>query len=134
MNGLNHFTTSVLGVVMPTNICLLIFDGHGNHLTLQTVDEANKTGIKLLRFPIDTTYVMQPLDVSICLALLRVKGWESKLDGHDNHIALQILDEANKINIDLLIFLHTNHIVQSSNVSVFGSFKDYFMDESKKKF
>ena len=55
----------MLGGVSPENIHLLIFYGHGSHIAIQTIEEANMLGIDLLTLPAHTTHMMQPLDVSV---------------------------------------------------------------------
>lgn len=45
-------------------------------------------------------------------------------------MALQIIEEANNLGIDLLtLSTHTTHRLQPLDVSVFGPFKDYFRVE-----
>ncbi|KAH9291763.1 hypothetical protein KI387_043047 [Taxus chinensis] len=65
LNWLCHFARSVPGGVSPNNRHLLIFDGHGSHVALQTVEEANKLGIDLITLPAHTSHKLQPLDVSV---------------------------------------------------------------------
>lgn len=65
MNWLCHFANSVLGGVLHENRNLLIFDGHGIHIVLQTVEVENMMGIDLLTLPTHTTHRLQPLDVSV---------------------------------------------------------------------
>ena len=40
-------------------------DGHGIHIDIQTIEEENRLGIKLLTFLTHTTHKLQPLDVSV---------------------------------------------------------------------
>ena len=65
MNWLCHFASSIPGGVSHENRHLLIFDGHGSHIALQTVEAANTMGIDLLTLPAHTTHRLQPLDVSV---------------------------------------------------------------------
>ncbi|KAH9292038.1 hypothetical protein KI387_042776 [Taxus chinensis] len=65
MNWLHHFASSVPGGVSPTNRHLLIFDGHGSHVALGTIQEARSLGIDLLTLPAHTSHKLQPLDVSV---------------------------------------------------------------------
>ena len=44
---------------------LVIMDGHGTHMTGDTVDLCNREGIDLCILPPHTTHVLQPLDVGI---------------------------------------------------------------------
>ncbi|KAH9320446.1 hypothetical protein KI387_015085 [Taxus chinensis] len=65
MNWLHHFARSVPGGVSPKNRHLLIFDGHGSHVALGTIQEARNLGIDLLTLPAHTSHKLQPLDVSV---------------------------------------------------------------------
>jgi len=65
LNWLCHFATSVPSGVSPENIHLLILDGHGSHMALQTIEETNIFGIDLLTLLPHTTHILQPLDVSV---------------------------------------------------------------------
>ena len=56
LNWIFHFSTSVPGGVFLENIHLLILDGHGSHMAVQTIEEANKLGIDLLTLPAHTTH------------------------------------------------------------------------------
>ena len=51
--------------ISPTNRNLLIFDGHGSHVTLKVVYKATQTRLDLLTLPLHTLCRLQPLDVSI---------------------------------------------------------------------
>ena len=65
LSWLFHFAASVPGGILPNNRHLLILDGHGSHMVVQTIDEANNLGIDLLTLPAHTTHRLQPLDVSV---------------------------------------------------------------------
>ena len=65
MNWLCHFASSIPSGVSHENRHLLIFDGHGGHIALQTVEATNTMGIDLLTFPTHTTHKLQRLDVSV---------------------------------------------------------------------
>ncbi|KAH9291752.1 hypothetical protein KI387_043059, partial [Taxus chinensis] len=65
ISWLYHFSKSVPGGVCPENRHLLIFDGHGSHVALSTIEEARRLGIDLLTLPAHTTHRLQPLDVSV---------------------------------------------------------------------
>lgn len=65
LNWLHHFARSVPGGVSPNNRHLLIFDGHGSHVALPTIQEARFLGIDLITLPAHTSHKLQPLDVSI---------------------------------------------------------------------
>ena len=65
LNWLTHFSGSIPGGVSPENRHLLVLDGHGSHIAVQTIEEANNLGIDLLTLPAHTTHRLQPLDVSV---------------------------------------------------------------------
>ena len=44
---------------------LLILDGHGSHVTLEVVLEAQRAGLDLLTLPSHTSHALQPLDLSV---------------------------------------------------------------------
>jgi hypothetical protein len=49
------------------------------------------------------------------------------LDGHCNHVTLDVLQEARAVGLDLLTLpSHTSHALQPLDVSVFKPFKTYF--------
>jgi len=50
---------------LPENKLLLILAGHGSHMVVQTIEEANNFGIDLLTLLAHTTHRLQPLDVSV---------------------------------------------------------------------
>ena len=51
---------------------------------------------------------------------------------HGSHIAIQTIKEENKLGINLLTLpAHTTHKLQPLNMSVFGSFKSYFMSKGE---
>jgi hypothetical protein len=53
------------GGISPTNMHLLIMDGHGSHVTLEVVYKAMQIGLDLVTLPSHTSHRLQPLDVSI---------------------------------------------------------------------
>jgi len=65
LSCLFHFATSGPSGVSPNNRHLLILDGHGRHMDVQTIEEANNLGIDLLTLPAHTTHRLQPVDVSV---------------------------------------------------------------------
>jgi len=60
-----HFAASVPGGISPNNRHLLILDGHGSHMVVQTTEEGNNLGIDLLPLLDHTTHRFQPLDVIV---------------------------------------------------------------------
>ena len=65
LNWLFHFVASVSGGVSPENRNLLILDGHGSHMVVQTIEEANKFVIDLLTLLAHTSHRLQPLNVRV---------------------------------------------------------------------
>ena len=65
LNWLFHFGASVPGGASPNNKNLLILDGHGSHIVVQTIEESNKLNIDLLTLLVHTTHRFHPLDVSV---------------------------------------------------------------------
>lgn len=55
---------------VKTSPILLLFDGHLTHASLETIELAEIENITLLKLPVYTTYVLQPLDVA-CSAPLK---------------------------------------------------------------
>jgi hypothetical protein len=47
-----------------TNQHLLVLDGHGSHITLERVEQAQDFGLDMIILPFHTSHVLQPLDVS----------------------------------------------------------------------
>jgi len=43
---------------------LLVLDGHGSHVTLETIKQAQDFGLDMITLPFHTSHVLQPLDVS----------------------------------------------------------------------
>jgi hypothetical protein len=49
------------------------------------------------------------------------------LDGHNNHVTLDVIKEASVAGFDLLILpAHTLHALQSLDVAIFKPFKQHF--------
>lgn len=65
MNFLFHFIASVPGVVSPKNRHLIVLDGHGRHMDVETIEEVNNLRIFILKFLAHTTHKLQPLDLSV---------------------------------------------------------------------
>lgn len=70
LSWLFHFAALVPSGISPNNRHLLILDGHGNHMVVQTIEEANNLGIDLLTLPTHTAHRLQPLDVRLYTALI----------------------------------------------------------------
>jgi hypothetical protein len=61
---LPFFKQSVLGGVFITNQHLLVLDGHGNHVTLEVVEQAHEFGLDMITLPTHTYHALQPFNVS----------------------------------------------------------------------
>jgi hypothetical protein len=57
-------------VEFPSQIHLLVLDGHGSHVILKTVSQAQEMGLNMIILPSHTSHAFQPLDVS-CLKSFR---------------------------------------------------------------
>ena len=53
---------------------VLFFDGHGSHIGIDIVTKARKENVILYCLPPHTTHVLQPLDVSVFVAVKRAWG------------------------------------------------------------
>ena len=71
----------------PTGNILLIFDGHGSHLTPEIRELAEKNRIELFCLPPHTTHHTQPLDVGVFGPLQR--RWMERCD--------QVLEETGEV-------------------------------------
>jgi hypothetical protein len=61
---LSFFKRSILGGIFPSNHHLLILDGHGSHVNLEVIEQAQQFGLDMITLPSHTSHVLQPLDVS----------------------------------------------------------------------
>jgi hypothetical protein len=50
--------------VSLTNRHLLIINGHGNHVTLKAIEQAQEGGLNMISWPSHTSHVLQPIIVS----------------------------------------------------------------------
>ncbi len=57
------FKRSITGGVSFINKHLLILDGHGNHVTLEAIEQAKDIRLDMLTLPSHTSHALQPLDV-----------------------------------------------------------------------
>ena len=55
----NHFLLHV-----PTKPCILLYDGHSTHITVNIINKATDNGVHLFVLPAHTSHILQPLDVS----------------------------------------------------------------------
>jgi len=58
------FNKSILGGVSFNNRHLLILDRHGNHVTLEVIEQVEDFGLDMITLPSHTSHALQPLDVS----------------------------------------------------------------------
>ncbi len=61
---LSFFKKLVLGGIFPNNYHLLALDGHGSHVSLKTIEQAQQFGLNMITLPSHASHVLQPLDVS----------------------------------------------------------------------
>jgi hypothetical protein len=50
---------------------LLILNGHGNHVTLEIIEQAKEFGLDMITLPSYTSHTLQPLNVS-CFKPLKI--------------------------------------------------------------
>jgi len=58
------FYKFILGGGFQGNQHLLILNGHGSHITIQTLEHVVKVGLEMVTLRTHTSYVLQPLDVT----------------------------------------------------------------------
>jgi hypothetical protein len=55
---LSFFKRFILNAISITNRHLLILDGHGSHITLETIEQAQKFGLDMIILPSHTSYAL----------------------------------------------------------------------------
>jgi hypothetical protein len=60
---LYFFKRSIPNGISLTNRHLLILDGHGSHVTFETIEQAKEFGLDMITLPSHTSHALQPLDV-----------------------------------------------------------------------
>jgi hypothetical protein len=60
---MSFFNKSIPSGMSLGNRHLLILDGHGNHVTLETIKHAKKFGLNMITLPSHTSHALQPLNV-----------------------------------------------------------------------
>jgi hypothetical protein len=60
---ISHFAQSINGIT-PNDQHLLILDGHGSHVTLQVIHQAQVLGLDMLTLLVHTKHALQPLNVN----------------------------------------------------------------------
>ena len=73
---------------------MLIIDGHGSHININLIDAAIENNVELYCLPPHTTYLLQPLDVSVYRPL---KAHFSKIT---DSIVLATLNQTNRVHIN----------------------------------
>jgi hypothetical protein len=64
------FKRSIPSGITLTNRHFLILDGHGSHVTFETIEQAKEFGLDMITLPSHTFHAFQPLDVA-CLKLFK---------------------------------------------------------------
>ena len=62
---LDWFKNLFLKEIPPERPVVLVFDGHGSHISLEIVKTARENGVIILKLPPNTTHVLKPLDVGV---------------------------------------------------------------------
>jgi hypothetical protein len=68
---LSFFKSSILNGISITNRHLLILDGHGSHVTLEVIEQAQKFGLDMITLPSHTFHALWPLDV-VCFKAFKI--------------------------------------------------------------
>jgi hypothetical protein len=55
---LSFFKRSILGGISPTNRHMFIFDGHGSHVTLEAIEQAQAFGLDTVTLPSHTSHAL----------------------------------------------------------------------------
>ena len=66
-----HFVKNVEHVPRPI---LLLYDGHGSHVSYRILRKAVENGITILKLPPHTSHVLQPLDMLVCSGQQKLLG------------------------------------------------------------
>jgi len=69
---LSFFKASILGEISLTNRHLHILDGHGSHVTLETIEQAKKFGLDMIILPLHTSHAFHPLNIVVCFKLFKI--------------------------------------------------------------
>jgi hypothetical protein len=62
---------SITSGISITNGYLFILDGHGSHVTLEAIEQAQKFGLDMITLPSHTFNVLQPLDM-VCFKPFKI--------------------------------------------------------------
>jgi hypothetical protein len=95
---LSFFNKSIPSGMSLNNQHLLILDGHGNHVT-QVIEQAKEFGLNMITLPSNTSYVLQPLDVS-CFKPFKTtfKKVKDATMSKNNHMELNKITLARWVN------------------------------------
>jgi hypothetical protein len=55
---LSFFKRFILNGIFITNRHLLILDGHGSHVTLETIEQAQEFGLDMITLPFHTSHAL----------------------------------------------------------------------------
>ncbi len=69
---LSFFKASILGEISLTNRHLHILDGHGSHVTVETIEQAKKFGLDMIILPLHTSHAFHPLNIVVCFKLFKI--------------------------------------------------------------
>jgi hypothetical protein len=89
---LSFFKRSIPSGISPSNHHLLILDGHGSHVNLEAIEQAQQFGLDMIALPSHTSHVLQPLDVN-CFKPFKTTFKKEK----DNSMVSNNYKELNKI-------------------------------------
>ncbi len=67
----SFFKNLISSGILQSNIHLLILDGHGSHVTLKAIGQAQTFGLGMITLPSHTSHAFQPLDVN-CLNISKL--------------------------------------------------------------
>jgi hypothetical protein len=66
-----YFKSSIPGGISISNKHLLILDGHGSHVILETIEQASEFGLDMATLLLHTCHALQPLDV-VCFKSFKI--------------------------------------------------------------
>jgi hypothetical protein len=88
---LSFLKRSVLGGLFPNNHHLLALDGHGSHVSLKAIEQAQQFGLDMITLPSHTSRALKPLDVNYFKPFKTTFKKE-----RDNNMVRNIYNEPNK--------------------------------------
>jgi hypothetical protein len=69
---LSFFKRSIPSEISLTNRHLHILDGHGSHVTLETIKQAKEFGLDMIVLPLHTSRALHPLDIMACFKPFKI--------------------------------------------------------------